>query len=325
MRVSVIVNVFNGEAHLREAIDSVLAQTMSELELLVVDDGSTDNTAEIVKQFMSTDPRVKLLQQANQGIAAAMNLGLSEAKCDWVAHLDADDRMHPERLEWQLEYVSKHPKVSVLASYATMVNNRGQPIGFSRRPVDSDRAIRELQPREVLEIVHSSVLMSRQALESIGNYPSGHPGVEDRELWSRLATAGYRLTVLPELLTEYRLHGNSLTAQRAKSMTRLGLYIDANFIRRAQGQPAISWEIFGQLMERRSRLRRWMEYRESTAHIWYLNAARSYAEGRRGRCVLYALMSTTLRPIATTQRAFSKVGQGRRNQGVDLSAPLRSR
>lgn len=196
--VTVLMSVHNGEAHLKEAVDSVLAQTWRDFELLVVDDGSSDGTPGVLAAF--TDPRIRVVRQENRGLAAALNHGLDLARGRYVARMDADDVCLPQRLERQVAALEARPEVDVLGAWAQLFGEREAVWRF---PADPDTLRCRLLFHDVL--VHPSVVLRRASFEREGlRYDPEFRYAQDYELWSR-AAGRLVLANLPEVLLRLRV------------------------------------------------------------------------------------------------------------------------
>jgi glycosyltransferase involved in cell wall biosynthesis len=213
MKVSVVIPVHNGEKYLAQAIESVLAQTHRDLELIVVDDGSTDRTADIIERFARRDRRIRPFSQENRGVAEAANLGLREARGEWVARLDADDLFVPRKLGIQLSFLDCNPDVRIVGSLGYSINHAGRMLGLVGAEGPSCRLeFENMTARgEPVSLVHSSTVMCRETVLGIGGYRQPFAPSEDVDLWVRMAEKGYLLLRLPEPLVFYRLHRESLT------------------------------------------------------------------------------------------------------------------
>jgi GT2 family glycosyltransferase len=201
--------VLNGERHLREAIDSILRQTFTSFELIVVDDGSTDGTAAILQSYV--DPRLRVLTNTvNQGLSRSLNAGIALARGRYIARLDADDVAHPERLAKQVDFIERYPDVSLLGAWCTLVDDDGRRIGERRGPC-TDAEIRwTLQ--FCTPFAHSSVMFRRPSGSAGGPYDESLVYAMDYDLWSRLAAAG-RAACLDELLVCWRASNGSMTSR----------------------------------------------------------------------------------------------------------------
>ena len=203
---SVVMTVYNGEAFLQESIDSVLAQTYSNWELIVVDDGSTDATAEILASF--TDPRIRVIRQENSGLGVAANRGIRKARGQWVARIDDDDVWEREKLERQIAFLKKHPEYVLLGSSASVINHRGEELYAMNMP-QSDQKIRQIL-LQYNPFMHSSVLFDKDLFSKIGGYyePMNKYFI-DYLLFYQLSEVG-KVANLPEKLLRYRISTTSI-------------------------------------------------------------------------------------------------------------------
>ena len=198
--VSVLMAVRDGAPWVAEAVRSVLAQTLADLELIVVDDGSTDATPHVLAEMR--DPRLLVERHAPEGLARALNRALAAARAPLVARLNADDVALPERLARQAAFLAARPEVGVLGSAAREVNGDGREVRVVRPPVDDAALRRALIRRNPM--VHSTVTMRRALLERVGGYDPGFAVAQDYDLWIRLAGVT-RLANLPDPLVVRRL------------------------------------------------------------------------------------------------------------------------
>ena len=217
-RVSVIMAVYNGERYLREAVDSILAQSLPDLELIVVNDGSSDKTPEILASY--TDPRVRVLHnEGNIGRAAARSKAIRAARAEYVAVQDADDVALPMRLEKQISFLEKSRSVALVGSHAITIDEQGNQQGLMAPPA-GDRDIKWALLFHN-SFVHSSVVFRRSVLELTGLYTDDicRALVEDYELVSRVNRVAESANI-PEPLEKYRL--NPLGASARASAVQQG-------------------------------------------------------------------------------------------------------
>lgn len=199
--VSVLLPVYNGAPWLADSIQCVLDQSLGDLELIIIDDGSKDNSWDVISSFK--DSRIRAKRQANIGLAATLNSGLRMARALYVARQDQDDWMHPERLERQVAYLDAHLGCAAVGTWSEiMLNNRTTP-RMHKHPL-SNVAI-QLKLLFDNPFVHSSMLLRRDAVISIGGYceDRSRQPPEDYELWSRLG-AKFPLANIGAILTGYR-------------------------------------------------------------------------------------------------------------------------
>lgn len=182
--VSVIMSVFNEEEHLHESIDSILNQTFADFEFIIVDDGSTDRTCDVLSDYEKKDVRIKVFRQENKGLAVSLNNGISRSKGKLIARMDADDMALPERLEKQVAYLKSHPGVDVLGTAALLRNAQGEKLGIMVLPEEHESIIKIMY--KASPIIHPSVIMRRETILSVGGYREDLARAQDYELWSRL-------------------------------------------------------------------------------------------------------------------------------------------
>jgi hypothetical protein len=253
-RVSVVMAVHDGEQYVGAAIDSILAQQLGDLELIVVDDGSTDRSAEIVRE--RRDPRVRVItNDRNLGLAPSLNLGLAEARGEFIARLDADDVAMPQRLARQVAFMDANPSVALLGSWYTEMAADGTPGAQVKLPTRHW----ELRWHMCLycPFAHSAVLWRRALVaERIGQYDERLAYSMDYDLWRRIAE---RLEVanLAESLLLLRAHEQSMTATYGER-AREGLRMQAAYAARLLGWPTAAsdshetrlWRLYRMLISR---------------------------------------------------------------------------
>jgi glycosyltransferase involved in cell wall biosynthesis len=215
--ISVLMAVWRPHPrHFQEAVASVLGQSFSDFEFVIVEDPSDQSAADLLQPF--NDPRIRhIANMERTGLIAQRNRTLAEAKADWVALLDADDVMEPDRLEKQFDFVCNHPDTDVLGSQLTIVDGAGQGIGHRKYPTKHNEILAAF--RRFNAIAQPSILARRSALVNAGGYSFEFP-VEDYDLWSRMAKSGARFANHPEALTRYRIGGSS-KSEKLRNAIRL--------------------------------------------------------------------------------------------------------
>lgn len=213
--VSIVMPAFNAERHIAESIQTVLEQTFVDWELIVVDDGSTDSTAEVVARYQADDPRIHLVRRDNGGQAAARNTGIRHSSAPLVAFLDADDLWLPEKLERQLDILQQTNADLVYSDgyvfYDDGSSERADFFAIVPGAVDGPTMFRLLYAGN--RIATLSVVVQRQALERVGFFVESRrfQNCEDYDLWLRLAHAGCNFYGLGDKLMRYRRHSASTT------------------------------------------------------------------------------------------------------------------
>lgn len=235
--VSVVMAVHNESPRVERSISSILAQSHEELELVVVDDGSADDTWDRVRGF--ADRRVVALRQEAKGLPAALNLGLRAARGGFIARMDGDDRAHPERLATQLRELKRRPGVGYLGTAMRLFTPGGKLMGTTRPPLTVEETAAALEAGSN-PYFHPTLLFRREVLEAVGGYREGFRKAEDLDLHLRLRThtAGCNLA---DCLLDYevRLNSNQYRDDRPYSLYALVLHL---MDRRGAGGSAGDWE-----------------------------------------------------------------------------------
>jgi len=211
-KITVTMPVYNGEKYLREAIDSILNQTYDDFELLIINDGSTDGSFEIMKSY--NDPRIRILQnETNLGLVVTRNRGISNARGEYIAILDCDDIAYPNRLAEQVTFMDTHPEFSMIGSGVEIIDKSGNSNGNIWQ-YDAPAAT---IPSILLfhnYFVQSSMFIRKKCLPEVC-YRTTYAPAEDYDLWVRMAS-GSKVWNLPQILNKYREHIESISFVKAE-------------------------------------------------------------------------------------------------------------
>jgi glycosyltransferase involved in cell wall biosynthesis len=219
--VSVIIPCYNQAGYLGKAIESLLAQTYRPIEIVVVDDGSTDETPAVMDRYAA---RIKAVRQANAGLAGARNAGLAVAAGELVAFLDADDFLFPDTVEQHVATLLSHPEASVSYGGCVHVDGADRELGrVTPKPLPDDALTALLSANRFP--VHAA-MVRRQAAENVGGFDSSLATCEDWDWWIRLASAGHRFVAAPGAWAVYRRHPASMSAAYGR-MLQGGLQVMA--------------------------------------------------------------------------------------------------
>lgn len=203
MKISVLMSVYNADKYLTEAMDSILAQTYPDFEMIVVNDKSTDKSGDILKAFAQKDPRIVILENAqNLGLTRSLNRGLAIAKGEYVARMDADDISAPDRFQKQVAFLDMHPDYSFVSCIGRYIDENGNPEQLRPFP-ETNEEIYAMMPK-VDAVMHPGVMFRRKDIAQIGNYCEDFRVVQDYDLWFRGMAAGYKFYNIQEPLVLFR-------------------------------------------------------------------------------------------------------------------------
>lgn len=217
--VTVLMTCYNTERYVGEAIESILAQTFENFEFVIVNDGSTDGSPEIIERYAAKDARIRVLNGANCGIVGAACAGMKVARSEFVARIDSDDVAMPTRLEKQVTYLRDNPACVAVGSRTLIIDPEGEVICewgqlASHEEIDSEN-MRTGGPG----LIHVAAMFRAKTAEKVGGYRKEYEGIEDLDLFLRLAEKG-RLTNLPEPLSKWRQHPRSCCHTRTEELRR---------------------------------------------------------------------------------------------------------
>ncbi len=208
--ISVILPVHNGEKYLREAIDSVLAQTYTNFELLLINDGSTDKSKEIILSY--NDPRIRYVEnEKNLRLIATLNKGIALSQGDLIARMDADDVCMPNRFANQVAFLNEHKDIDMCGSWAIRIDGEGKTTGRIKN-IDTPELLK-CATYFTCPFIHPSVMIRTSILKN-NLYDPSFPDVEDTELWHRLSLRGCKMANIPHFLLKYRWHGENISAKK---------------------------------------------------------------------------------------------------------------
>jgi len=299
-KVTVLMSVHDAERYLREAIDSILAQSFSDFEFLILDDASSDSSRTIVRGY--DDPRIRLIEnQRNLGLTRSLNRGIELARGIYIARMDGDDLSKPERLGKQVAFLDAHSECAAVTTYSTKIDRDSTDVGLARTPVDGDEIRRRLRRGNC--ITHGTVMMRKEALERVGRYDEAMERAQDYDLWLRFSE-DHCICTIPEFLYLWRRHGDSVSVQhleeqdrfaemakhnaRVRRVARLLSAVDRSELSPRRGAGCVT-ELAREEDEFRSPVRDgggflarvWRRFPRLSAHYYALSHPRSVREARR--------------------------------------------
>lgn len=232
--VSFLIPVYNGEAYLEEAIRSARAQTYDPIEIVVVDDGSTDESPAILARLAAEDGRIRVHRQENAGHAGALNAALALARGELVAILDCDDEALPDRVETQVRAFEDDPALAAVGGAAELIDHTGRSFHTLEFPTEPDDIRRTLETD--CPFLHSAVTMRRAAVLGVGGYRPALSLVLDYDLWFRLAEH-HRLANLPRSVVRYRIHPAQTILTRTERIALAEVIAKRSAAARRLGRP----------------------------------------------------------------------------------------
>lgn len=207
LNISVVMPVYNAGAHVAAAVESILRQTYTDFEFVIVNDGSTDDTSRILKSF--NDRRIRLVERENRGFAASLNQGIALARGRYIARMDGDDIAYPDRFERQYTFMEENPGVAILGGQAEIIDETGKRTGQMRCPATPDNIEKCL--RFLCPMCHPTYFVRKELYTTLNGYRE-LPPVEDYDFLLRAKERGCRMANLPESVLKYRQNSAGMTA-----------------------------------------------------------------------------------------------------------------
>ena len=224
-KVSVIIPAYNAMNYLPQTLKSVLQQTFTDFEILIINDGSSDDIVEWSSQI--SDSRVKLISQINQGVSAARNTGICNAQGEYIAFIDADDLWEPTKLEKQVICLDANPAAGLVYTWTAFIDQFGQPIGVSKVSHAEGNVWEKIVIQDMIS-PGGSAMIRAECFNKVGLFDVELTIGEDRDMWTRIS-ANYPFAVIKEFLTLYRRHSNNTTLSNEKIIPQLSRVIEKTF------------------------------------------------------------------------------------------------
>lgn len=304
--ISFIMRTYNSDAFLAEAIESVLAQTLPDWELIISDDSSTDGTLAIAERFAARDGRISLMRGLHLGPAENGNRCLRAASGPWVAVLDSDDVALPDRLRIALEAAQQHPDVVLWGGRAILIDRHGKEL---RRALVGPRSAEEYarfrREGRVIFVMSPTVMFRRDLALYLGGYDDDMDGAEDVELMTRLAEYG-PVRALSQDLAKYRIHGASISSTRFHKQQRVFDFLDLRAKLRLCGGDLTMAQYLEMLdtQPREARVQAWMR---NMGRLQYRSTVVNMAERRYARAAGSGLLAMLLDPSHAYHRIRNRL------------------
>ena len=212
-KISIVLPVYNASTYLLEALESISNQTYTNWELIAINDGSTDNSLELLQEYSKKEPRLRIISRSNKGLPYTLNEGIHLAKGEYIARMDADDISLPQRLEKQLQYINEKNADLCGSQYVTF----GSYTITSSLPLDNTDC--KLQLLFCSAFAHPTILVKKSVLEKY-KYNESYKCAQDYELWCRMAKDNVIMVNTPDVLLKYRYHENSISTKKRKDQVK---------------------------------------------------------------------------------------------------------
>lgn len=302
--ISVLMSMRNGMPYVEQTVQSILAQTFSDFEFIIVDNASSDGSVAAVEKIAATDARIRIVRnEKDLGMSGGLNRGLEVCRGKWIARMDADDIALPERFERQLDYLEKNPDVKVTSCLAYYIDEAGKRSGKTFHDLTTREAYaRYMKEGLAMGILHPGAMMDRELLVAVGGYRQAYFPANDTDLWGRLADRGALILVQPEHLMEYRIHGGSATAQAFETSRLKYQWARDSMRARRNGLQEPTWEEYVDSRRNAPMLTRLNRWRKTNARRLYRQAAQNLLTKKAARAACELAVATLLQPTYTMPR-----------------------
>jgi glycosyltransferase involved in cell wall biosynthesis len=282
--LSILLPVYNAEAFLGDALDSILGQTHTNFEVIIIDDGSSDRSPDIIAQYQARDARIRVLSHENWGMGASLNHAIEQAASDWIVRMDADDIMEPHRLERQIAFLRANPDVGVASCLVRYIDAHGRPLGSYTSVLTTREAYSRFRSEnQLIAFHHPGVIMRKDLVQAVGGYRPQFWSADDMDLWNRIAELDTVILVQPEYLLQYRIHGTSVSRYAVRDQQMKVRWVEDSMLRRRSGRRELSLDEFQQMERSRPLVERLNRARKDTGRILYKHATLHYSSGNRWR------------------------------------------
>ena len=304
--VSVILPVFNQEKYLEETIQSILRQSFTDFELLIVDDGSTDDSARIIRRFQQEDNRVFAFFEKNVGKSKATNYLVGKATGKWCVFLDADDVMLPQRIEKQVAFHEANPQIDASSSHCYYINENGNMFGTQRYSGLSTVAqYQQAISREFITCAYTALMVSKKVYIAAGGLNPKYEPCEDFEFFNRLGERGFILLVIPDVLMKYRIHPAAVTVRKPLLVLDTINFVKHCIRRRRSGIPEIGFAAFKKIQDDYSWWTKINQRRFNYSMIYFRSAGFSMLSKNYRAFTLQIMASLVLSPPYVVKKVIN--------------------
>ena len=313
--LSIVIPVYNCARYVQATLDSISQQSFTDYEIIVVDDGSTDGTAEILRSYSEHEPRLVIETIAHRGIVAALNTGFAKARSDLIVRIDADDLMAPSRLERQLAFINDHPKVGASGTYYRIIDENGNVCGSHEPPFCSQEAVELFISNGGNPIYPApSMVLRKSVVDSLGGFREEFAQTEDVDLLMRMIRSGFEVIIQPEYLTYFRYHSGSVSANNIRRQYFQKQLIFENFHRYRAGKPEIPYASHADALRKLSLVGKIRAESGIMSAILMRRRDMALLRGQRVAGVVFLTGAAILNPGATARKIKRKLAFFRARQ-----------
>lgn len=303
--LSVVMPAYNAERYIGRAIESILNQTFTDLELIIYLDAPTDGTAEVAKRHAEHDDRVRILENdQNAGVCVGLNTAVEAARGSFIGRMDADDIAMPNRFERQMEFIRSNPEVVIVGSDAVHINSDDEILGLSiAGPRDIEDFHQRRERGELTLVLDGTAVMRRDVFELVGGYDPEMPIAQEVDLHSRMSAHG-AVVAIDEPLLLYRLHPGSRVATRFFEGRNMHRFVEARDRAAQSGETPLSLSDYLESQRSMTAVQRARIHLADLAQYHYRTSGVYLAEGRKGAAVWSLAKAFAANPRFVTRRAW---------------------
>jgi glycosyltransferase involved in cell wall biosynthesis len=307
MKISVVMPAYNAELYISKAIESILNQTWPDFEFIIIDDGSTDNTSNIINAYAEKDDRIIFLHGPHAGVSAILNTGIEAASGEWIAVMHADDIALPKRLERQAYHAQNDDTVVIWGTNGYRITARDKIIAdLNVGPTNVEACQRLRATAQVIQAIHPTVMFRRDIALEVGMYDSRFNGAEDIEFFDRLLRHGHLVTI-DEKLMHYRIHGGSLTMKKIAFQKQVAAFLKKRQEDRLNSRPVTTFDAFMAQYNTATTLEKIMRWNQRFVTAQYRTAGIILGDGKHVRGIAHLALCVLINPFYTIGRLLDSV------------------
>ena len=303
------MSVRNGARYISQSIESVILQTFTNWELIIVDNASTDETGELIKTYAKREMRIHLIfNKFDLGHSGGLNKGIEASSGEWIARIDADDVALPHRLERQVTFVRDNSQVIVTSCLAYYIDEIGIRVGKTYHDLTSPQEFRRyMETNDAIGLLHPGVLMKRQNIVAVGGYREIFGAANDIDLWNRVSELGGLILVQPEYLMEYRIHSNSIVSRDFFSARKSYEWARACMIARRSAKQEPDWDSFSATWDNVTAYQRINRSRKLYAKYYYRQSGQNFITKKTGKAFCQMVIAGLLQPTYVIRRFYKQM------------------